>query len=104
MRELPEPVVSSADGGTAVLRGWNNVDVYDGSDTGLARSYEVEQTWGRNQDDYLNRNSGMLRLSELWYRHHEDGYVLVLANGKAVEYREDNPYHYAAVAQGRDAR
>ena len=76
--------------------GWNNVDVYDGSDTGLARSYEVEQTWGRNQDDYLNRNSGMVRLSELWYRHHEDGYVLVLANGKAVEYREDNPYHYAA--------
>jgi len=80
--------------------GWNNVDVYDGSDTGLARSYEVEQTWGRNQDDYLNRNSGMVRLSELWYRHHEDGYVLVLANGKAVEYREDNPYHYAAIAQG----
>ncbi|HEY6043800.1 MAG TPA: phage portal protein, partial [Nitrosospira sp.] len=80
--------------------GWNNVDVYDGSDTGMARAYEVEQTWGRNQDDYLNRNSGMVRLSELWYRHHEDGYVLVLANGKAIQYREDNPYHQAAIAQG----
>jgi hypothetical protein len=80
--------------------GWNNVDVYDGSDTGMARAYEVEQTWGRNQDDYLNRNSGMARLSELWYRHHEDGYVLVLANGKAIQYREDNPYHQAAIAQG----
>lgn len=80
--------------------GWNNVDVYDGSDTGMARAYEVEQVWGRNQDDYLNRNSGMVRLSELWYRHYEDGHVLVLPNGKAIEYREDNPYHYAAVAQG----
>src|SRR5690348_12545837 len=80
--------------------GWNNVDVYDGSDTGMERAYEVEQTWGRNQDDYLNRNSGMVRLSELWYRHHEDGYVLVLANGKAIQYREDNPYHQAAIAQG----
>ncbi len=80
--------------------GWNNVDVYDGSDTGMERAYEVEQTWGRNQEDYLNRNSGMVRLSELWYRYYEDGYVLALPNGKALEYREDNPYHQAAVAQG----
>jgi len=81
--------------------GWNNLDVYDGSDTRMARAYEVEQTWGRNQDDYLNRNSGMVRLSELWYRHHEEGYVLLLPNAKAVDYREDNPYHQAALAQGR---
>ncbi|HEX8874962.1 MAG TPA: phage portal protein [Nitrosospira sp.] len=80
--------------------GWNQIDVYDGQDCGMARAYEVEQTWGRNQEDYLNRNSGMARLSELWYRHYEDGYVLALPNGKIIEYREDNPYHQAAVAQG----
>ena len=81
-------------------KGWSNLDVYDGSDTGLARAYEIEQAWGRNQEDYLNRNSGMIRLSELWYRHFEDGYVLVLPDGKTIEYREDNPYHQAAVVQG----
>ncbi|SEK64110.1 phage portal protein [Nitrosovibrio tenuis] len=79
--------------------GWNNVDVHDGSNTGLARAYEVEQAWGHHQEEYLNRNSGMVRLSELWYRHSEDGYVLALPNGEAIEYREDNPYHQAAVAQ-----
>ena len=74
----------------------HNTDVYDGGDTHLARAYEVEQTWGRNQDDYLNRNAGMVRLSELWYRHYEDAHVLALPDGSALEYREDNPYHYAA--------
>jgi hypothetical protein len=81
-------------------KGWSHLDVYDGSDTGLARAYEIEQAWGRNQEEYLNRNSGMIRLSELWYRHFEDGYVLVLPDGKTIEYREDNPYHQAALAQG----
>ncbi|SEO53240.1 phage portal protein [Nitrosovibrio sp. Nv6] len=80
--------------------GWSNLDVYDGTDTGMARAYEIEQAWGRSHEDYLNRNSGMVRLSELWYRHLEGGYVLELPNGKAIEYREDNPYHQAAVAQG----
>jgi hypothetical protein len=80
--------------------GWNNLDVYDGADTGMARAYETEQAWGRSQEDYLNRNSGMVRLSELWYRHFEEGHVLVLPDGKAIEYREDNSYHQAAVAQG----
>lgn len=81
-------------------KGWNGTDVYEGYDSGLARAYEIEQTWSRNQEDYLNRNSGMVRLSELWYRHFEDAYVLVLPDGKVIEYSEDNPYHQAAVAQG----
>ena len=73
--------------------GWANTDVYDGGDTHMARAYEVEQAWGRNQDDYLNRNAGMVRFSELWYRHYEDAHVLALPDGRALEYREDNPYH-----------
>ncbi len=80
--------------------GWANTDVYDGNDTRMARAYEVEQAWGRNQDDYLNRNAGMVRLSELWYRHYEDAHVLALPDGRALEYREDNPYHAAALTQG----
>ena len=80
--------------------GWNTVDVYDGDDTRLARAYEVEQTWGMQRDDYLNRASGMVKLSELWYRFHESAYVLYLPNGKAIEYIEDNPYHQQAIAQG----
>ena len=81
--------------------GWNNLDVYGGTDTGMARAYEIEQAWGQGQQDYLNRNSGMVRLSELWYRHFEEGYVLALPDGKAIEYREENPYHQMAVVQGR---
>lgn len=81
--------------------GWNSLDVYGGVDTRMARAYEVEQTWGRNQDDYLNHNSGMVRLSELWYRHYEEGHVLLLPNGKAIDYHEDNVYHQAALALGR---
>lgn len=80
--------------------GWNTVDVYDGADTGLARAYEIEQTWGHSHEDYLNRSSNMVRLSELWYRYFEDGYVLILPDGNVVEYREDHPAHQAAVAQG----
>ncbi len=80
--------------------GWSSLDVYEGADTGMARAYEIEQAWGRNQEDYLNRNAGMVRLSEMWYRYCEEGHVLVLAHGKAIEYRDDNPYHASAVAQG----
>ncbi|SOD42379.1 portal protein [Nitrosovibrio sp. Nv4] len=79
---------------------WNTLDVYDGGDTNMARAYEIEQTWGRNQEDYLNQSSGMVRLSELWYRHYEDAHVLALPDGKSIEYVEENPYHQAAVAQG----
>jgi hypothetical protein len=81
-------------------RGWNNLDVYEGSDTRMARAYEIEQAWGHGQEDYLNRSSGMVRLSELWYRHLEDSYVLALPDGKSIEYREDNLYHQAAVSRG----
>lgn len=84
--------------------GWNNLDVYEGGDTRMARAYEVEQawgqTWGSGQEDYLNRNSGMVRLSELWYRYFESAYVLALPDGKVIEYREDNPYHEAALSGG----
>lgn len=80
--------------------GWNNLDVYEGSDTRMARAYEIEQAWGQGQEDYLNRSSGMVRLSELWYRHLEDSYVLALPDGKSIEYREDNPYHQAAISRG----
>jgi hypothetical protein len=81
-------------------KAWKGMDVYEGCDTGLARAYEIEQAWSRNQEDYLNRNSGMVRLSELWYRHFEDAYVLVLPDGKVIEYRADNPYHQTVVAEG----
>jgi hypothetical protein len=79
---------------------WTTADVYDGNDTAMARAYEIEQAWSRQNDDYLNRTTGMVKLSELWYRYHEDAHVLYLPNGKAIEYREDNPYHAQAVARG----
>lgn len=80
--------------------GWAKTDVYDGTDTHMVRAFEVEQAWGRTHEDYLNRNAGMVRLSELWYRHYEEGYVLALPDGNMLEYREDNPYHVAALTQG----
>lgn len=80
--------------------GWNTVDVYDGNDTNMARAYETEQVWGRMQDDYLNTSSGMVKLSELWYRYYEQAPVLMLPNGSAIEYNPENVYHQMAVAQG----
>ncbi len=79
---------------------WNTVDVYDGENTGMAREYENQQVWGRQDDDYLNKSSGQVKLSELWYRYQEDGFVLYLPDGRAIEYQENNPYHAEAVAKG----
>jgi len=79
---------------------WRTLDVYDGSDSNMARAYEVEQAWGQSQEEYLNRSSGMVRLSELWYRHHEQAPVLMLPIGTAIEYNEQNPLHEQAIAQG----
>lgn len=84
----------------ASWNGWNTLDVYDGSDSNMARAYEVEQAWGYSQEEYLNRSSGMVRLSELWYRHHEQAPVLMLPTGSAIEYNEQNPLHQQAIAQG----
>jgi len=80
--------------------GWNTVDVYDGDNTGLARAYENEQAWSHTQDTYLNHAAGMVKLSELWYRYHEHAHIMYLPDGRGIEYREDNPYHQQAVAQG----
>lgn len=80
--------------------GWTTIDVYDTDNTGMARAYEVEQNWGRMQDDYLNRSSGMVKLSELWYRYHESAFVMYLPDNKGIEYVPENPYHQQAVAQG----
>lgn len=81
-------------------QGWSQIDVYDGDSTGLARAYENEEIWGRSKDEYLNKQTGMLKISELWYRYHEDAYILYLPDGRAIEYREDNPYHAQALAAG----
>lgn len=80
--------------------GWHEVDVYSGEGSDLVRAYEVEQTWSKTHDDYLNRSSGMVKLCELWYRYHEQAPVLYLPDGRAIEYREDNPYHAQAVNAG----
>ena len=80
--------------------GWNTVDVYDGDNTGMARAYEIEQTWGRTQEDFLNHDAGMVKLSELWYRYQESAYMMYLADGRAIEYNEQNPEHHLAVAHG----
>lgn len=80
--------------------GWNTIDVYDGDNTGLARAYENEQAWSRMQDDYLSHSSGMVKLSELWYRYHESAHMMYLPDGKGIEYNELNPYHQQAVAMG----
>lgn len=79
---------------------WNTVDVYDSTNTDLARAYENEQLWSRQDEEYLNRTTGMVKLSELWYRYHEDAHVIYLPDGRAIEYREDNPYHAMAVSKG----
>jgi hypothetical protein len=80
--------------------GWNTMDVYDGTDTNMARAYEVEQAWGQQQEDYLNNSSGMVRLSELWYRYYEQAPVIMLPDGRGLEYDPQNIYHQAAVARG----
>lgn len=80
--------------------GWNSVDVYDGDNSGMARAYENEEAWSRTHDDFINRSSGLVKLSELWYRFHEQVHVMYLPDGRAIEYNEENPYHQQAVAQG----
>jgi hypothetical protein len=80
--------------------GWNQLDVYQGTDTGMVRAYEDDQNWDKQNDDFLNRKADMMRLSELWYRHYEEAYVLLLPDGQAIEYIDQNPYHQQAVAQG----
>lgn len=79
---------------------WTTADVYDGDNTAMARAYEIEQAWSRQNDDYLNRTTGMVKLSELWYRYHEDAHIIYLPDGRAIEYRDDNPYHQQAVLKG----
>lgn len=79
---------------------WTRIDVYDGEDTGMARAYEVENAWSQQKDDWLNRTSGLVRLSELWYRYHEMAPVIMLPNGSALEYQPENIYHQEAVSKG----
>lgn len=80
--------------------GWNSVDVYDGDSTGMARAYENEQMWSYQNDEYMNKQNGMIKISELWYRYFENAFIIYLPDGRAIEYREDNPYHAQAVAAG----
>lgn len=79
---------------------WTQTDVYDGTDSEMARAYENEQAWGKQNDEFLNRESGLVKMSELWYRYYVDGIVMVLRDGSAVEYNPNNPMHDKAIAAG----
>lgn len=80
--------------------GWNQMDVYDHTDSNMARAYEAEQSWNQQREEYVNRQAGMIRLAELWYRYYEMAFIMTLPDGKSVEFRDRNPFHQQAVAQG----
>jgi hypothetical protein len=85
-----------------ISNSWNgwNMDVYDGDNSEMARAYENEQAWSRSQEDFIQRDSGMVKLSELWYRFYETAYMMYLPDGRAIEYNEENPFHTQAIAAG----
>jgi len=80
--------------------GWRDQLTTDDGQTGMARAYETESSWGEDRSNFINLDMGMICLSELWYRNWKEGVVLRLPNGTSLRYRKNNPYHQMAVAQG----
>ena len=89
------------------ISGWNTWDASLlehstnlADDSLLLREWGIERDTTIEEQEWRDSERRRLVLYEVWYKVWERGVVMVLADGRAMEYDEDNPRHVEAVALG----
>ena len=82
------------------MNAWSGFDPMIESNTGLARSLEIERDTKLSADDWRDMLRKRVCLYEIWYRKWVKGYVLRLPNGKVIEADFNNPRHNEAIVAG----
>lgn len=71
-----------------------------GTSTDLATSWEQEQNWSIEEQEWRNAENGRICLFEVWYRRWVQVYILRLPDGRVIEVDMKNPAHIAVLASG----
>lgn len=78
---------------------WSESDALDGgTSTGLNNAWNDARAWTMHEDYWYNQSTKETCIAELWYRKWERVPVLKSADGRVVEYDEDNEAHNLAIA------
>ncbi|WP_242612463.1 hypothetical protein [Corticibacter populi] len=72
-----------------------------GQSTGLLAAAEAERAWTVHEDNWYNEENQTVAITEVWYRRWVPVVMLVMRDGRAVEFDEANELHQAALAIGR---
>lgn len=72
-----------------------------GISTGLQSAADAERAWTMQEDNWYNDENQTVAITEVWYRRWVPTVMVVLKNGRAVQYDESNPVHSAAVQSGQ---
>lgn len=72
-----------------------------GISTGLQSAADAERAWTAQEDNWHNDENKTVAITEVWYRRWVPTVMVVLKNGRAVQYDENNPVHSAAVQSGQ---
>lgn len=84
--------------------GWSGFDPLSaldgGNTTGLARSFQDEQSWSIEEMEWRDAVGKRVCLFEVWYRRWVNMLILKTPDGRVVEYDPNNQMHLLAVASG----
>lgn len=82
---------------------WMDMDITGedgGVSTGLQNAWNEARAWTHQENRWYNPTSKELCVAEVWYRRWVNVPVMTTANGRKVEYDENNLAHNVAVAGG----
>ncbi|UKA08864.1 portal protein [Photobacterium damselae subsp. damselae] len=89
---------------TQAISNWDmfaQVDNIEGLTPNLIAAYEEGQSWTREESEWMAPLRDRVRLQIIYYKTIERKLVMTLANGRVIEYNENNPAHVAAVASNQ---
>ena len=79
---------------------WMGFDPMIDQPTGLIRSFHEGRDTRLEQADWADPMRKRVCLNEIWYRKWVKGYVMMLANGRVIEFNLNNPMHCQALLSG----
>ncbi|WP_156173857.1 portal protein [Cupriavidus basilensis] len=82
------------------ISGWAGFDPVLSENTGLANSFMNERDTRLEEQDWRDTFRRRVCLYEIWYRKWVSGYVIRLANGRAIDADFNNPKHTTAILAG----
>lgn len=82
-------------------KGFVDTDLAEGQDSSLVSAWEEYRSWGRDHDEWLNRERKRVMLQVVYYRIYKQIPVIELQSGRVIEFDKNNIAHQVALSVGK---